>query len=88
MFQLRQTKQILSSLALLWGFPGGSDGKESPHNERDPGLVPGLGRSQGEGKGSPLQYSCLENSMDSGACWATVHGGRREVDMTSVTEHT
>ena len=74
MFWLRQTKQILSPLALLWGFPGGSDGKESPHNERDPGLAPGLGRSQGEGNGSPLQYSCLENSMDRGACWAAVHG--------------
>ena len=40
----------------------------------DPGSIPGSGRSSGEGNGNPLQYSCLENSMDGGACWATVHG--------------
>ena len=40
----------------------------------DPGSIPGLGRSSGEGNGNPLQYSCLENSMDGGAWWATVHG--------------
>ena len=47
------------------GFPGGSDDKVSVCNVGDPGLIPGLGRSPGEGNGSPLQYSCLENSMDS-----------------------
>jgi len=47
-----------------WVCPGGSDGKESACNAGDPGLIPGLGRSPGEGKGYPLQYSCLENSMD------------------------
>ena len=47
-----------------WGFPGGSDGKESACNAADLGLIPGLGRSPGEGKGYPLQYSGLENSMD------------------------
>ena len=41
---------------------------------RDMGLIPGLGRSPGEVKGNPLQYSCLENSMDTEAWWATVHG--------------
>ena len=41
---------------------------------RDSGLIPGLGRSPGEGNGNPLQYSCLENLMDRGAWWATVHG--------------
>ena len=41
---------------------------------RRPGLIPRLGRSPGEGKGYPLQYSCLENNMDKGACWAAVHG--------------
>ena len=46
------------------GFPGSSAGKESACRSGDPGLVPGLGRSDGEGKGSPLQYSGLENSMD------------------------
>ena len=55
-------------------FPGGSDGEESACNEEDPGLIPGLGRSPGEGNGNPLWYSCLENSMDRGAWWATVHG--------------
>ena len=40
---------------------------------RDAGLIPGLGRSPGEGNGNPLQYSCLENSMDRGAWWVTVH---------------
>jgi len=48
-------------------FPGGSDGKASVCNPRDPGLIPGLGRSPGEGNGSALQYFCLENPMDGGA---------------------
>ena len=48
-------------------FPGGSDGKASAYNAGDPGSVPGSGRSPGEGNGSPLQYSCLENPMDRGA---------------------
>ena len=56
------------------GFPGGSDGKESVCNVRDLGSIPGLGRSPGGGHGNRLQYSCLENSMDRGAWWATVHG--------------
>ena len=49
---------------VLQGFSGGSDGKESACNARDRGLFPGLGGSPGEGNGYPLQYSCLENSMD------------------------
>ena len=57
-----------------WGFPGDSDGKESACNVGDPGSIPGLGRSPGEGSDNPLQYSCLENSMDRGAWQATVHG--------------
>ena len=48
--------------------------KESACNAEDPGSTPGLGRSPGEGNGNPLQYSCLENPMDKGAWWATVHG--------------
>ena len=48
------------------GFPGGSVGKEFTCNAGEPGLIPGLGRSHGEGNGNPLQYSCLENSMDGG----------------------
>ena len=56
------------------GFPGGSDGKESACNTGDVSLIPGSGRSLGEGNDNPLQYSCLGNSMDRGAWWATVHG--------------
>ena len=52
---------------------GGSDGKESVCNAGDLDSVPGLGRSPGEGNGNSLQYSCLENPMDRGAWWATVH---------------
>ena len=48
-------------------FPGGSDGKASAYNAGDPGLIPGLWRSSGEGNGNPLHYSCLENPMDVGA---------------------
>ena len=56
------------------GFPGGSDGKESACPAGDWSLIPGSGRSPGEGNGCPLQYSCLENSMDRGAWRATVCG--------------
>ena len=54
-------------------LPWGLDGKESVCSAGDPGLIPGLGRSPGEGNGNPLQYSCLANSMDRGAWWAAVH---------------
>ena len=63
------------------GFHNGSDVKESAYNAGDPGLILELGRSPGEGNGYPFQYSCLENSMDRGAWWATVHGVA-ELDMT------
>ena len=53
-------------------LPGGSDSKASVYNVGDPGSIPGLGRSPGEGNRNPLQYSCLENPMDGEAC--TVHG--------------
>ena len=59
------------------GFPRSSVGKESACNAGDLGLIPGLGISPGEGNGNPLQYSCLENPMDRGAWWATVHGVTR-----------
>ena len=58
----------------LEGLPCSSFGKESACNAGDLGLIPALGRSPGEGNGNPLQYSCLENPMDIGAWWATVHG--------------
>ena len=64
-------------LLIFMGFPGGSDGKASACSGGDPGSIPGLGRSPGEGNGNPLQYSCLKNSMDRGAWWATVHGVRK-----------
>ena len=57
----------------IW-LPGGSDSKEFACNAGDSGSIPGSERSPGEGNGKPLQYSCLENSMDSGAWWAVVHG--------------
>ena len=57
----------LQTVNLVEDFLGGSDGKESAHNAGDPDWIPGLGRSLGEGNGYPLQYSCLENSMDKGA---------------------
>ena len=63
-------------------FPNGSEGKESACNVADLGLIPGWGRSPREGNGCPLQYSCLENSMDRGAWQATVHRGHKELDMT------
>ena len=56
------------------GFPGGSEDKASACNAGDPGSIPGLGRSPGEGHGNPLQYSCQENPVDRGAWWATVDG--------------
>ena len=55
------------------GFPGGSDGKESACNAGDLVLIPELGRSPGEGNGYQLKYSCLENSRNRAAWWATVH---------------
>ena len=56
------------------GFPGGSVVKNLPAVAGDVGLLPGLGRSPGEGSGNLLQYSCLGNPMDRGVWWATVHG--------------
>ena len=52
---------------MMRDFPGGSDGKVSVYDAGDPGSIPGLGRSLGEGNGNPLQYYCLENPMDRGA---------------------
>ena len=59
---------------LVSGFLGNSAGEESICSAGDPGLIPGSGSSPGEGIGYPLQFSCLENSMDRGAWWAMVHG--------------
>ena len=61
-------------MCVYMDFPGGSDGKKSACNEGGPGSIPGPGRCPEEGNVNPLQYSCLENSMDRGAWWATVPG--------------
>ena len=61
-------------LVVVWGFPCGLDSKESACNAGDLGSIPGSGRSPGEANGNPVQCSCLENRMDRGAWWATVHG--------------
>ena len=68
------------------GSPGGSGGKEFACNAEDPHIVPGLGKSSGEGNGNLLQYSCLENPMDRGAWWAMVHS-LKELDMTEQLRH-
>ena len=65
------TENTVSTIA---DFHGGSDGKTSVYNVGDPGSIPGWGRSPGEENGNPLQYSCLENTMDGGTWYATVHG--------------
>ena len=70
-------------LLLQKDFPRGSDGKASAYSAGDPGSIPVLGRSLGEGNGNPVQYSCLENSVDRGA-WQAIYSpwGRKESDMT------
>ena len=69
-------------------FPGGSEVKASASNVGDQGLIPGSGRSTGEGNGNPLQYSCLENPMDGGAWWATVHGvAKSRIRLSNFTFH-
>ena len=67
---IKRTYNTLSKL----GYFGSSDGNESACNAGDQSSIPGSGRCPGEGNGNPLQYSCLENSADRGAWWATVHG--------------
>ena len=61
----------------MQGFPGDSVVKNLLANAGNAGLIPGLGRSPGEGNGNPLQHSCLENPRDRGAWWATVHGAAK-----------
>ena len=84
--ELGTTEQLThTDLTIVMGFPCDSAGKESPCNARDvtdESSVPGSGRSSEGGHGNLFQYSCLENPMDRGACWATVNGGGKELDMT------
>ena len=65
---------ILDSCLLIMGFLRSSVAKASASNAGDQGSIPGVGSSPGEGNGYLLQYSCLENPMNRGACWARVHG--------------
>ena len=78
---LLDLKLALSKRAFVYVIyrecPGGSHGKQSACNAGGQSLIPGWGRSPGEGNGYPLQYSCLENPMDRGDWWATVHGLQR-----------
>ena len=76
---LRNRIAVLCNSTL--GFSDGLDGKESACNVGDPGLIPGSGRSPKAQNGYPLQYSCLENSMDRGVLWAPVSWGFKELHM-------
>ena len=67
---------------LPWGFPGGSDSKESSCSVGDPGLILGLGRSPGEGQGNPLQYSCLENPHGQRSLVGYSPCGHKELNTT------
>ena len=75
-----RNKQCLS---LTGGFPDSSVGKESACNAGDPGSIPRSGRPAGEEIGYPLQYSCLENSIDRVAWWATFHGVMKSQTLVS-----
>ena len=76
-------------LEIFLCFPGGSDGNKSAGNAEDQGSVPVLGRSPGEENDYPLQYSCLEHSMDRGAWWAIVHGvAKSQTQMSDSHTHT
>ena len=76
------TLQRIQQSYYLFGFPGGSDGKESACNVGDLGLIPGLGRSPGEGHGNPFRYPCLENSMDRRSLVGYSPWGHKESNAT------
>ena len=85
----QKTKNGYHMIQSCVGFPGGAVVKNLAANARDTrdiGLIPGSGRSPGEGNGNPLQYSCLENPTDRGAWWATVCRAARS--WTRLSEHT
>ena len=79
-------------LCVFWGFSGGTSGKEPTCNAgdiKDAGSIPGSGRSPEGRHGSPLQYSCLENPMDRGAWWATVHSvSKSQIRLKKLSAHT
>ena len=74
---LSLTCHMISSISYDMGFRGGSEGKASAYDAGDPGSIPGQGRSPGEENGNPLQYSCLKNPMDRGACGLQSTGWQR-----------
>ena len=78
---INSERKIYANFEYFLGFPGGSDGKASACNVGNPDLIPGLGRSPGEGNGNPLQYSCLENPMD-GRSARLQSIGCKELNMT------
>ena len=82
---LGSSPTLMKGIHIQMGFPGGSDGKASACNAGDLGLIPGLGRPPGEGNGNPLQYSCLENSMDGGSLQSK--GLSRVFSNTTVQKH-
>ena len=74
---------------LYMGLPHSSVGKKSACNAGEPGSIPRLGRSSGEGNDSPLQYSCLKNPMDRGAWQATAHGvAKSRTQLKRLSTHT
>ena len=73
-YSISPSNEYSGLISFKMGFHGSSTGKESTCNAGDPSSIPGLGRSPGEGNSYPLQYSCLENSMDRGAWQVTIHG--------------
>ena len=92
-FRAKKRKSVTTStfspfICYEVGFPGGSEDKAFAYNAGDPGSIPGLGRSPGEGNGNPLQYSCLKNPMDRGAWQATVHGVTKSQTRLNDFTHT
>ena len=87
--QLHRKSLALTGTREVMGFPGGSNSEESACNVGDLGSIPGLGKSLGEGYSNPLQYSCLENPMDRGAWWATVHEvSKSRTWLSAAAQHT
>ena len=67
----------VSQFTVIWGFPGGSDTEASAGCAGDLGSIPGWARPPGEGHDNSLQYTCVENAVDRGAWWTTIHGVQR-----------
>ena len=86
--RFRSSTFVCHSVTDMWGFPDGSVGKESACKAGDTGSLPGSGRFPRGRNGNPFQYSCLENPMDRGARWATVHGVTKSWTSLSMHKHT